>query len=102
MRNWFSVSDDGVGACKDCIVTRRGDCGHSLNDLHSFRRTAGGEGKTVAASDCAVAGVKLWLTEVTFPGRAGEEPNVRAIELRFSKVAMRDLTETLGSGSGAR
>lgn len=57
---------------------------------------------TIAASDSAVVGAKLWLTEVTFPGRGGEEPNVRAVGPRFSKAATRDLTETLGGGSDAR
>jgi hypothetical protein len=101
VRNWCSVSDEGVGACKDCAVTRSGDCGDSLDGVHCFGGTAGGEGTTVAASNSAVVGAKLRLTEVTFPGRAREESNARAVGLRFSKAAMRDLTETLGSGSNA-
>jgi hypothetical protein len=59
VRNWYSVSDEGVGACKDCTVTRSGGCGDSLSDVHSFRKTAGGEGTTVAVSDSAVVGAKL-------------------------------------------
>ena len=61
MRNWCSVSDEGVGGRKDCTVTRSGDCDDALNGVYSFRRTADGEGTTVAASDSAVVGAKPLL-----------------------------------------
>jgi hypothetical protein len=45
---------------------------------------------------------KLRPTGSMFPDRGGEGPNVLAIGLLFSKAAIRDLTETLGTAREAR